>query len=86
MYGRAVILESWSRILANPQSPRVHCVDAVAHVGETMAWVTCREIIEGAMAAATNVFALEGGRWRMVHHHASTMPGKPSAEDLEEWN
>ena len=86
MHGRAVILESWSRILSNPQSPRVQCVDAVAHVGGLMAWITCREIIEGAMAAATNIFVREGDAWRMVHHHASPMPGTPSADDLEEWN
>ena len=85
--GRDEVLASWRRILSNPDSPTVHCVDAVAHVVHEVAWVTCREVAEGGQLAATNLFVREAGQWRLVHHQAGPMPGLPSAHDLgADWN
>lgn len=71
--GRAEVLKSWEGILTNPDAPGIEVSDAVAHrLGET-AIVLCREIVEGAPVEATNVFVLEGGEWRIAHHHASAI-------------
>lgn len=85
--GRTAVLASWAQLLANPESPTVKCLDAAAHVVGDMAWVTCREVLEGAQLAATNIFVRERGQWRIVHHQAGTMPGEPSETDLlDDWN
>lgn len=71
--GREDVLKSWEGILSNPDAPGIEVRDAVAHrLGDT-AIVLCREIVEGAPIEATNVFVLEGGAWRIAHHHASAI-------------
>ena len=83
--GREDVLKSWEGILTNPDAPSIEVRDAVAHrLGET-AIVLCREIVEGAPIESTsgvsidssirktNVFVLEGGEWRIAHHHASAI-------------
>ena len=85
--GLEAVLESWLGILANPESPTVRCADAVAHVMGSMAWVTCREVIDEMQLAATNLFVREDDQWRLVHHQAGPMPGTPSEADLvDDWN
>ena len=73
--GRSGVLASWRQILPqvagvamSGRAPRVHLLGDVA-------FVTCLEANgkQPAHLAATNVFQLEGGRWRMVHHHAGPL-------------
>ncbi|MBL8832708.1 MAG: nuclear transport factor 2 family protein [Rhodospirillales bacterium] len=71
--GRARILASWERILGG-QAPAVAChLPEVHFVGET-ALVVCYEAIRDDWLVATNGFAREGGRWRMVFHQAGPTP------------
>ena len=68
--GRDAVLESWRGILSNPAQPRIVSGGAtVTFVGE-VAMVLCRELVAGAPLAATNVFVMEDGAWRLVHHHS----------------
>lgn len=69
--GREAVLESWFAIMANPDQARVLSGAEQVHVLGEVAYVVCRELVEGVPLAATNVFALEDGRWLLVHHHAS---------------
>lgn len=79
--GREEVLESFERILGSEGSPDVRCTLAEAHVLGEVALVTCHEVLEGGRLAATNVFAREDGRWRIVHHQASPMaPGQARQE------
>jgi ketosteroid isomerase-like protein len=73
--GRADVLGAWTQILAAPSPIDMRCHDASVQVHETIAIVTCYEG-NGAQPphlAATNVFVLEGGRWRLLHHHAGPL-------------
>jgi len=75
--GRAEVLASWRAILGSPSPPTVACALAQAHMLGEVAYVTCKEILPGGHLAATNLFAREGGRWRLVHHQASPIaPGQ----------
>jgi ketosteroid isomerase-like protein len=75
--GREEVLSSFRAILGSEAAPRVSCSLAQARVLGEAALVTCHELVEGGRLAATNVFAREGGRWRMVHHQASPIaPGQ----------
>ena len=85
--GRQKVLESWARILERPPSAPMICADArVQLLGET-ALVLCYEGSgdNASHLAATNVFVLEAGRWRLVHHHAGPLSRpivRPAAEHL----
>jgi ketosteroid isomerase-like protein len=71
LHGREAVLASFRAILGDPRAPEVHPSDErVILMGET-ALVLCTEHLQGAELVATNVLALEGGEWKMVHHHAS---------------
>jgi len=66
--GRGAVMQSWQAILRSP--PPVLCEDAVCHVIGEVAVVICTERIEEVSLSVTNIYANEGGEWRMVHHHA----------------
>ena len=83
------VARSWAAIFANSRAWRVHAADEHAFLSGELGVVLCIEVLqpaggqgEPARMQATNVFRLEQGRWRMIHHHASGMPD--AAEDDEE--
>jgi ketosteroid isomerase-like protein len=85
IYGREHVLESWKRILRGAMPFEMRCDrPTVLLVGDAVV-VTGYEANgdRPAHLAATNVFALEDGVWRMVHHHAgplsTPMAGTPSS-------
>ena len=77
-------MESWRAILANPDSPATQPRGARAYLQGEQAFVVCYEEIEGQYLIATNIFAREGGLWRLVHHQAGPTAGEPSAEDEDD--
>ena len=72
LIGRAAVLETWRQILGGPSHLKLRCDQPVVRVTGETAVVICYEGTddEPAHLAATNLFVLEDGRWRMVHHHA----------------
>jgi ketosteroid isomerase-like protein len=75
LVGRKLVLESWRQILREAPPFELRCDQPVVHVVGDAAIVTCYEG-DGqhpAHLAATNVFVLEEGKWRMVHHHAGPL-------------
>lgn len=81
--GRGVVMESWRRVLENPQSPRVSHLRAKVHRLGDAAFVTCFESVPGALLIATNVFVREDGAWRMVHHQAGPVANEALGIDDE---
>lgn len=79
LHGRAAVMASWRSILGGEDNPIV-ATDARAHVNGDSAYVTCLEGLRGdpASLVATNVFARDGGEWKMVHHQAGPL-GRPRA-------
>ncbi|MCR9220710.1 MAG: nuclear transport factor 2 family protein [Alphaproteobacteria bacterium] len=75
---REAIVASWRAILQDP--PPVRCLaPRVFDYGET-AFVICFEAIRGQALVATNLFAREGGLWRLVHHQAGPTRAEPPAD------
>jgi ketosteroid isomerase-like protein len=72
--GREAVLGSWREILQAPPF-QMRCEQPVVHVIGDAALVTCYEGTgnQPARLAATNVFVLEDGAWRMVHHQAGPL-------------
>ncbi len=77
LQGRDPIIESWARILSNPNQPRIMTGGATATVIGDVGIVVCRELVGGTPLAATNVFVREAGAWKMIHHHSGpvALPG-----------
>lgn len=86
LLGRNAVLASWRAILGGPGAPPIRCGDAVAHVLGDSAYVVCVELIDPVELIATNIFVREDGRWRLTHHHASsvTRPANEPEEEEEE--
>lgn len=82
--GRAEVVGSFRAILESGSAPRVRCTLAQAHLLGEVAFVTCHELVEGAVLVATNVFVREEGAWRLCHHHAAQLaPGQARARPPE---
>ena len=73
--GRTRILGSWRQILEQSSAWAMHCRNARVYLLGDVAYVTCLEASgdQPAHLAATNIFVLEDGRWRMVHHQAGPL-------------
>lgn len=90
IHGRDAVLRSWSQILGSPNSPLVVCERTEIRRYGTTAIVACFERVGErksgqrtiAILAATNVFVLERGQWRLVHHHASPISADIREDDL----
>jgi ketosteroid isomerase-like protein len=76
LHGSDAVIASWRAILGSPEAPDVDFADATALVFGETAFVTCVEELRDAKLAATNVFTLERGEWRLVHHHAGPMASR----------
>jgi ketosteroid isomerase-like protein len=73
LHGRDAVIGSWRAILGSSESPDIAATDAAVVLLGDAALVTCLEHVADAKLAATNVFVLEQGEWRLVHHHAGPM-------------
>ncbi|MEW6130378.1 MAG: nuclear transport factor 2 family protein [Acidobacteriota bacterium] len=80
--GWAKVRYSWEQIFAGEQRMRIFPTEVSIHYSGEVAWVSCIENItlfqdtnfDTVQAAATNLFIQRGGKWLMVHHHASPIP------------
>lgn len=73
--GRSAVMASFRELLAAAPAWKMVSRDASVHLFGQGAFVTCLEANgdQPAHLAATNVFVLEDGRWKMVHHHAGPL-------------
>lgn len=77
---REEIMLSWHAILAGAAPREIRYGAAEAFPGEEMGYVVCEETIGDTELVATNVFVLEDGDWKLVHHHAGPVVRRtPSA-------
>lgn len=71
------VLESWRFVLRGGRL-KINLEDVRIFATDTTGYVTCVEVVDADDAKgrilATNVFEKQGGRWKIVHHHASQAP------------
>jgi|TARA_R110000772_G_scaffold53217_4_gene121820 ketosteroid isomerase-like protein len=76
LQNRREIMASWSAILQAP--PPVACVaPSVLSLGPEAAAVICWEQIGDNFLIATNLYRWERDAWRIVHHQAGPVNGRP---------
>jgi SnoaL-like domain len=75
--GWPAVWASWHQLLTLANRPQFIITSEQVDIGDTLAWVSCDENLlgsgDGATVAAINIFAREGGSWRMIAHHGSTV-------------
>lgn len=73
--GRETVLAAWRAIMTGPLPFEMRCHGAEVQLYGDVAVVTCYEGNgeQPAHLAATNVFVLEDGTWRMAHHQAGPL-------------
>jgi len=71
--GQLAVLDSWRSILAS-NTPLIAVADAEVRIIGDMAYVICNEHLEPGTLIATNIFIIEEGTWKLVHHHAGITP------------
>ena len=81
---RQSVMESWTAILGNPNSPAIRCRDPEVYFVGTAAFVICLELIGQECLIATNIFAREQGVWKMVHHQAGPTTATPQDDEPDE--
>ena len=77
--GRDAVMASWEAIFEGGRAPPIRCEGEEPHLLGSTAYVTCFERIGAESLAATNLFVLEDGAWRLVHHHAGPVARRPEA-------
>lgn len=70
LHGREAVMMSWQQILENSGGSHIQCVDPKVYVFGETAYVVCNEYFPEGQLVATNIFVIEDGNWRMVHHQA----------------
>jgi hypothetical protein len=71
---RDEVLDSWEDILSSPNATNITCKSPMVRVLGEFAYVICYEVLDQGYLMATNVFVLEDGQWKMVHHQAGAAP------------
>jgi hypothetical protein len=84
--GRDRVMASWRGILRRPMPVRSR--DEIVELHGEVAVIACVEVLPDAELAATNVFVLEEGRWRMQHHQAGliarSLEGADEDDELDD--
>ena len=75
--GRDRVMDSWRGILTNPSQPKIVSGGATVRFYGEAAVVLCRELVAGSPLAATNIYVLEGGAWKLVHHQSGPVSYSP---------
>jgi hypothetical protein len=79
---RRTVMESWARILGNPEqpAPAMHVTDLVDLGGAVL--VVCYERVADAVMVASNLFAAGPSGPRLVAHHAGPCGAPPELPPL----
>lgn len=80
LLSREAVMESWERILSNPDAPAIIPHHARAFPMDHLVMVVCYEALGGQMLTATNLFVVEGDEARLVHHQAGLCAQPPEPE------
>jgi|SRR5579885_2606408 len=81
--GWEAVRQSWQHIFENTRFMRITIGVQSVRVENSTAWVCCTEKLSSAAedrfdsgyVQSTNIFECRHGKWYLVHHHASPLPG-----------
>jgi len=74
LHGYKAVMASWELIFENSGAHEIKCINEKMYLTGESAYVVCNEVFPEGQLVATNIFVIENGLWRMVHHQASPCP------------
>lgn len=88
--GFEVIIESWEKIFVGSENLEIKLSDIKVIGDGGMVWVSCQENlfamsmsgVQVSKVHATNLFEKVGDQWKMVLHHASSVPQLSRQEQI----
>ncbi len=88
--GFDVIIESWEKIFVGSENLEIKLSDIKVSGDGGMVWVSCQENlfamsmsgVQVSKVHATNLFEKVGDQWKMVLHHASSVPQLSRQEQI----
>ena len=88
--GFDVIIESWEKIFVGSENLEIKLSDIIVTGDGPMVWVSCQENlfamsmsgVQVSKVHATNLFEKVGDQWKMVLHHASSVPQLSRQEQI----
>lgn len=91
LYGFASIIRSWQDIFEHTDHLEIRLSDVHTVLSEDLAWVSCQENlfsihmagVQTSQVHATNLFKFAGGTWKMILHHAASVPPPSQPEEAE---
>jgi len=81
LHGYEAVMASWELIFENSGSHDIKCINERVYLAGESAYVVCNEVFPEGQLVATNIFVIEDGRWRMVHHQAGPAPGSTLGDE-----
>lgn len=70
LHGQETVVMSWELIFENSGPHDIKCINERVYLIGESAYVVCSEVFPDGQLMATNIFVIEEGQWRMVHHQA----------------
>ena len=72
---------SWELIFEDSGPHDIKCINERVYLIGESAYVTCSEVFPDGQLMATNIFVIEEGQWRMVHHQAGPISGSAQSNE-----
>ena len=79
--GRDKVMSTWEGILQQPPQPAIQPLGEQATIMGNVGMVVGFEAIGDVTLVAINIFVLEDGAWKMVHHQAAITERAPRAPE-----
>jgi hypothetical protein len=83
LLGRDQVMASWREIFANSEPGSISFQVRETAMAAGIGIVCCFEAVNGHFGIATNLFARDGNRWRMIHHQAGPISAPPKRQTPE---
>ncbi len=74
-------MASWELIFKNSGPHEITCTNERVYLASESAYVVCNEVFPEGQLVATNIFVIEDGLWRMVHHQAGPCSDSGQGDD-----
>jgi len=74
LHGYKAVMASWELIFESSGSHDIKCINERVYLAGESAYVVCNEVFPEGQLLATNIFFIDDGMWRMVHHQAGPCP------------
>lgn len=74
LQGYEDVMASWNDILSTGTTIKISCCNVEIFQQDSVGYVVCNELLAGHTLIATNIYLLDAGAWKLIHHQAGPAP------------